>query len=819
MMPPLKLNLLLYFLAYVALCHGADKKEFSAKRVDVGPRIDGKLDESVWDELQPVHFIQTQPKSGEPSPYQTAVQILYTDRSIYIGARLYDPEPSKILKEFGQRDQGDRNADYFGVVFDTYNSGQNGFAFLVSAAGVQTDIYFTADNDDDNWDAVWKSEISFTEDGWIVEMEIPYFSLRFPKQQVQTWGVNFYRKVQRDQEESFWNHVDNAVRGLVNQSGILHGLENIKPPLRLSFSPYVTSIFTHDGFADRGKLSFAGGMDLKYGINESYTLDMSLIPDFSQVQSDNIVYNISAFEVQFNENRQFFTEGTELFNKANLFYSRRIGQTFGRVNYDPETEAVVSRPTAANLINATKISGRGKKGLGLGFFNAITAETFATVRNMENGETRQALVDPLTNFNVLVVDQNLKNNSNINFTNTSVLRVGNGRDANVTGLNMSLRDKNNFYRLSARGSVSNIFEMVDGEKSTDTGYKYFIELAKISGTWQYGLNRNVESDNYRINDLGFLRAPNEISHFGYFGYRMFKPVGIFNRINATLNVSQQGLYKPETFTLFQFFFNANTQFKNFWSVGFNTGITPITGYDYFEPRVAGRYYLQLPSHNFNFWIESDSRKPLLLNAYSGRWARPEWNQNFDWWGVYARYRVNDKLSFSAEVNYETGERNRGFVNKLYDENNELTDIIFGQRELITSTNIVGVNYTFNNKMGLTLRLRHYWSRVNYTHFYSLGQDGDMYPTDYTGLDENGKPLHHANFNAVNIDFVYFLQLAPGSFLNLVWKGSIQSFTNDTRHGYFESLGRATSDPQVNSISLRLTYFIDYMSLKKSLVKG
>jgi hypothetical protein len=806
-------RLLLVLMVVIPLVlTGADKKEFYAKRATDVPRIDGKLDDGCWTDMNPIQFVQTRPNNGELSSYKTAVQVVYTDHAIFIGAKLYDPNPDKILKEFGQRDDGNRNADYFGVVFDTYNSGQNGFAFVVSAAGVQSDIYFTVNNEDNNWDAVWKSSISFDSEGWTVEMEIPYYALRFPKQTVQTWGVNFYRNVKRDQEESFWNHVDNSVQGMVNQSGVLHGLENIKPPLRLSFSPYATSIYTHDGQSGAGKFSFAGGMDLKYGINESYTLDMSLIPDFSQVQSDNIVYNISAYEVQFNENRQFFTEGTELFNKGNLFYSRRIGQTFGRVAYDAETEEVVSEPTAANLLNATKISGRGKNGLGIGFFNAVTAETFAKVRNLESGETRKALVDPLTNFNVFVIDQNLKNNSNINFTNTSVLRFGDARDANVSGLSLSLRDKTNTYQLTARGSVSNIFETVDQEKSVDTGYKYFVEVAKISGTWQYGVSRNVESDNYRINDLGFLRAPNEVSHFAYLGYRVFKPFGIFNRINTNLNLSHQALYKPKEFALFQTFINANAQFKNFWSIGFNTGVTPITGYDFFEPRQPGWYYLQLPSYNVNFWVDSDSRKPLMFSAYRGRWVRPEWDQNFDWWGVYARYRVNNKLSFSAEVNHDAGERNRGYVKKLYDDGGNLTDIIFGQREIITVTNLAGVNYTFNNRMGLNLRIRHYWSKVDYEKYYKLGKDGDMYPTDYTGD-------HNTNFNAVNIDLVYFFQIAPGSFLNLVWKDAIQSLTNDVRLDYFRSLGNAGNDSQVNSISLRLTYFIDYNAVRRGLFNG
>jgi hypothetical protein len=529
-----------------------EKKHYQARRVEESPKIDGRLDEPCWlPEVEPFQFVQSNPDNGALSDFKTEVQVVYDDRAIYIGALLHDPDPTKILREFGPRDDDDRNADLFGVVLDTYNSGINGFAFIVSAAGVQIDTYFTADDDDDAWDAVWKSDVRITDKGWVVEMEIPYFALRFPKQDIQTWGVNFYRNVKRKQEDSFWNHVDNAVQGLVNQSGVLHGIENIKPPLRLSFFPYATAIYTHDGVSGNSGFSFAGGMDMKYGINESYTLDLSLIPDFTQVQSDNIIYNLSPYEVRFNENRQFFTEGTELFNKGNLFYSRRVGQSFVEAEevYDSNVDTLLNNPSAPQLINAIKISGRDKNGLGLGLFNAVTAETVARVSNKSTGEERNVVVDPLTNFNVLVVDKNLKNNSNINFTNTNVTRAGQARDANVSGVSFQLRDKTNTYQASGFGSVDWIQQENEGEKESSSGYKYFLELAKISGTWQYGLNRTVESYDYDINDMGYLQAPNEITHQAWVGYNIFKPTWKINQLNTRFGVEHGQLHKPNEFTV------------------------------------------------------------------------------------------------------------------------------------------------------------------------------------------------------------------------------------------------------------------------------
>ena len=161
------------------------------------------------------------------------------------------------------------------------------------------------------------------------EIFIPYSAIRFGKKKVQDWGLNIMRRRKKSGQDFFWQQVDPNVNGFLTQEGMLLGLEDIKPPLRLQFSPYFSSYVNRDELPDEGEkvvtTPLSGGMDVKYGINQAFTLDMTLIPDFGQAQSDNRVLNLGPFEQKFNENRPFFTEGTELFNKGNLFYSRRIG--------------------------------------------------------------------------------------------------------------------------------------------------------------------------------------------------------------------------------------------------------------------------------------------------------------------------------------------------------------------------------------------------------------------------------------------------------------------------------------------------------------
>src|SRR5690606_12924498 len=301
----------------------------------------------------------------------------------------------------------------FTVYFDTYDDDLNAFEFSVTAAGVQVDARRTSVGYDISWNAAWYSAVQMDEHNWYIEMEIPFSALRFPKSPIQYWGVNFQRGIRRNNEHAYWNEIVPEVSGFINQFGRLSGIKNIKSPIRLSISPYVSSYLNHYSGDEENPESistnFNAGMDLPYGINDAFTLDMILIPDFGQVASDNKVLNLSPFEVQFAENRQFFKEGTELFDKGDFLYSRRIG---GKpMYYDDveeqfaENEEIISKPTESKLINATKVSGRTRKGMGIGMLNAMTSATYATIKN-EDGVEQQVLTNPFTNYSVPAIDQN-----------------------------------------------------------------------------------------------------------------------------------------------------------------------------------------------------------------------------------------------------------------------------------------------------------------------------------------------------------------------------------------------------------------------------
>src|ERR1700694_495829 len=280
---------MLRLLFFIALCSWhvyalSQPKALAAVKALHAPVIDGNLDDAAWQEAPAAtEFIQNFPSFGQPATVHSVVKILYDDNAIYVGAYLYD-NPALIRKQLTARDGEQRqDVDYFSVFFDTYNDQQNGFEFLVTSANVQSDARIGGAHPntglgpfgDNTWDAVWQSQVQMKPDGWTVEMRIPYFSLRFSKKDVQTWGLQFLRFTRRNNESAYWNPVNPNIDGFANQLGEYTGLKNIQPPLRLSFSPYLSTgiRFNPQGSSISSQWLRNGGMDVKYGVNESFTLD------------------------------------------------------------------------------------------------------------------------------------------------------------------------------------------------------------------------------------------------------------------------------------------------------------------------------------------------------------------------------------------------------------------------------------------------------------------------------------------------------------------------------------------------------------------
>lgn len=788
------------------------KKILQAQSTAEPITIDGNLDEAAW-ENAPIatDFIMFEPDNGKPIPEnrKTEIKVIYNNDAIYIGAMMYDDEPNSILKEISQRDNFG-TADIFGVFVNGFNDGQQNFEFFVSAADVQGDCIMTdAIGEDYSWDAVWLSKAKITDKGWVVEIKLPYAALRFSAENKQTWGINFFREIKRERKKYTWTLIDTKIGTFTQQNGELAGIENIKPPTRLFFLPYASYyVNAADGQKTYGTMK--GGMDIKYGINDAFTLDAILIPDFGQTKYDDQILNLSPFEQQFNENRAFFTEGTDLFNKGNIFYSRRIG---GSPTIDPDlndNEKIIENVQNVSLINALKISGRTKNGLGIGVLNAVTEKTFATIKDTISNETRRVVVEPLTNYNVLVLDQRFRKNSSVTFINTNVTRNGHYRDANVTGLAWDLNTKANTYSLFGNAKYSHI-----NSEEDKSGVFTTIGIAETSGKYRYSIGSDFVTKDYDPNDLGINFYTNYYNFYGNANYRILNPTKLFNSFR--LNYNMYAEFNKESGKVQDNTFNANVNLTTVKNNYFGMGITfyPVETNDYYEPRADNRYVI-IPrkieswaslSTNYNKKFALDLNPSFVISDEPGRMA----------YGVEVgpRYRFSDKLLLTYYFTFFRKNNNKGYIDHVDGDDNESTpdNIVFANRNVITYSNTLGGKYALNSTMTFNLSVRQYWSYAENKDILQLEQDGTLTP--YPEYTDN----KNSSFYSWNADLSYSWWFAPGSQVSVLYRNSADNFERTIDKQFKDNVTALLNNDALKHVfSISVKYFIDYNAVKNKIRK-
>jgi hypothetical protein len=782
---------------FITLDASGQKKTLFAQSTNESIIIDGSINEQAWitDSNIATDFIMFEPDNGKPINInkKTEVKVLYDNEAIYISAMLHDNEPNKIQKEITNRDVFGVS-DHFSVSINGFNDGQQDFRFFVSAANIQMDCLATEGNEDFSWDAIWESKATITDFGWVVEMKIPYAALRFSNAKKQTWGLNFMREIKRDVQKYTWNRVNTKIGAVITQAGTLEGIENIKPPIRLFFIPYVSAYYQQDDFtADR---TFKGGLDVKYGINDSFTLDAILVPDFGQTKFDNAILNLEPFEQRLDENRPFFTEGTNLFNIGNLFYSRRIGGAPSTYPDIAANEEVTNYPSSVNLINAVKVSGRTEKGLGIGFLNAITEKTSATLENTATKEKRKEVVEPLTNYNVLVLDQRFRQNSSVSFVNTNTTRNGSFRDANVSALLFDLSTKANSYNLYGDFKYSSINAIEDYN-----GFKTSLNFAKTSGKYRYSLSGRYTSRDYDNNDLGINFYNNFNNLYSNLSYRILNPTKQFNTFkfqnefslayDNTTGKLQEGYYKPTI--------KATTKRNHYFELGLD--IKPFEAYDFYEPRIFGRY-LQVPKSISGYSGVEFNRNNAFTFDFTLNFAKfdQEGRSNYGI-AVAPKYRFNDKFSIYLIIDYNNKTNDLGWVGF------ESSDIIIGKRNREILQNDLTGKYSINDKMTLNLTARYYWSYSDNQAFFTLQNDGALSPNNTYLLNRN------RNFNSWNLDLSYSWWFAPASELSILYRNYAQEGSRNVERRLNTNLKNVFDSNMTNILSVSVRYFIDYNVIK------
>ena len=676
---------------------GAPGSVARAARVTVTPKIDGLLNDPVWQSAQPIgDFVQRDPDEGQPATEATEVRVLYSNDALWIAIRASDSRARDIVAILSRRDDYSPS-DEVTVMIDSYRDRRTAFAFTVNAAGVKRDAFLYEDtNRDDRWDAVWDAKTSVDSAGWSAEFKIPFSQIRFSGAANQTFGFNVSRRISRNNETQFWRLVPKQSSGYVSLFGELTNLDGIKPPRRFELLPY-TAATNHSRPATPGNPFEPGvtrranfGGDVKVGLTSALTLTATVNPDFGQVEADPAVVNLSAFESFFAERRPFFTEGLDLFrfrlsdgdgngdgSSEELFYTRRIGRApQGGANPRGGFAQLIDRTT---ILSAAKVSGKTRSGWSLGMLGALTDREEAQVLSGA-GQRFTDAVEPRTGYGVARIQRELRNGQTvISLFGTSVNR---SLPENLSwlhssaysgGLNWSHRFAANTYQLSGRlaGSLvrgspeallltqqssaryfqrpDNDYTELDSTRTSLSGFDLGLNAGRTAGKFRWNANVSARSPGFEVNDLGFMRETDFLGQSIWLNRRWLEPGKVFRRFN--LNVNQWSSY---TFGWDRRNLggnlNLNYTLLNYWNgwMGLNRnlgGLSPTA-------LRGGPAFIKPPQTNGWFGFETDSRRAFrtggngwgYIEDESGSWGYGV-NLNFSW-----RPSPNVDLSASPGLN-------------------------------------------------------------------------------------------------------------------------------------------------------------------------
>lgn len=636
------------------------KRKYTTKQVQTSPIIDGDLTDLIWNEVPwEEDFTQLSPAEGDKPSQKTKFKIIYDENNLYLAVRCYDTDPSKIVKRLSRRDGFD--GDWIEINLDSYRDLRSAYSFTVTAAGVKGDEFMSQNgaNWDRSWNPIWFVKTNIDEEGWTAEFKIPFTQLRFTDKEEQVWGMELQRMNFRMQERSLWQRIPRSVSGWASNFGELQGIKNIKPQKQIEIQPYIvgqTETFEKEignPFATGKRSSTNVGLDGKIGITNNLTLDFTINPDFGQVEADPSAISLDGFQIFQEEQRPFFVENKNIFDfqvtkaeaggpytRDNVFYSRRIGRSPQGYTTAGAGE-FVKRPGNTSILGAAKFSGKTKSGLSIGILEAVTQEEFAEIDN--NGTRRKEVVEPFTNYFLTRLQKEYNNSNtliggifsatNRNLNNTNITSIHNaaytgGIDVKHQWNNRTWYAEGDFIMSKVLGSKQSIFNTqtslrhnfqrvdathvnVDPNKTSLTGTGGNVKIGKNGGgSFNFESGVTWRSPELEMNDMGFQRNADDITHYNWMAYRSLKPFSIFRSLQINYNHYVSWNFEGKH-TYLGLNNNANATFTNNWGTGYGLHYAAV---DFSDAALRGGPMLRLPkSLETSWYLRSDERKKLQFN--------------------------------------------------------------------------------------------------------------------------------------------------------------------------------------------------------------
>jgi len=835
----------------------------TSRLVTAKPVIDGKLDDECWKVgTWAGDYTQFIPDEGAKPTYPTEMNIQYDDKNLYIAFRAYDDEPDKILQLAGGRD--DIVGDMVGINFDSYRDYRTGFEFTITAWGQKVDlVLFNPMNWDFNWDAVWKGKVGLEDSAWVAEMEVPFSQLRYSNQDEQVWGLHTWRWIERLQEESNWEKQSKTGPGMMYNFGEFRGIKGLPRSRRLEIMPFALGDLSTmekeqgNSFTENGRIWGGNvGLDAKIGVSSNFTVDLTINPDFGQVESDPSVMNLTAFETFYEEKRPFFLEGLTIFDNKfdnnSLFYSRRIGHS-PSLTINPNDSLFVDSPDNTTILSAVKFSGTTSKGLSVGLIQSLTANEYARLSDADGNRSNQK-VEPITNYMVARIQKGYNAGNTVfggmltstnRFIDESSMEFL-VSDAYTGGFDLlhHMKDKEFFIDARLIGSyVSGSEEAIsrlqessvhyyqrpgagylnyDTTSTTLSGYGGKFRIGKGSkGFWRYSTGVTWLSQGLDLNDLGYMNTADAINQQNEVSYFVNQPVSIFRTYDVTLEQFNawnfNGTYLGSGGHL-----SFTSEFTNQWRLGANI-IYHSKGFD--TRILRGGHNMLMPSSFTLFGnLRSDPSKKIIAvlgyryeksdnNSGSSNQVEP---------GLTVRPITNLKIGVTA--NYEVNTNSLQYVTTKY--------FPTGNRYILGTIDQKTLGLTFRVDLNLTpeFSIQYYGSPfVSRGSYSELKRVTDSEATDYNdrfsvfsnpqivgntyGLDEDddmvadyyiGNP--DFNFHEFRSNLVAKWEYRLGSFIYLVWSSERTGRTGSSDASIGESYRELSNVFPNNIFLIKLNYW-------------
>jgi hypothetical protein len=850
-----------------------EKKVYLTKFAEETPVIDGLANETSWDKVEWAgDFIQSEPEENKPPSQKTEFKILFDANNLYVFIRAHDTEAGKISRILSRRDNF--TGDMVEVNIDSYFDKQTAFSFTAMASGAKGDeaVSQNGQNWDRNWNPVWYLATRIDDEGWSAEMRIPYSQLRFSNKEEQVWGLQISRHIYRLEERSTWQYIPKGSPGTIHLFGELHGIKNIKPRKQIEVLPYILARTDRyekeegNPFADGKSSLVSAGLDGKFGITNDLTIDLTINPDFGQVEADPSEVNLTAFETYFSEKRPFFIEGNNIFqfepnqtivinnmSADNLFYSRRIGRY---PHYSPalEQNEYIKIPESTTILGAAKLSGKTRKGLSIGILESITSEENATIDH--EGTRRNQPVEPLTSYFTARLQQDInKGETIIGGIVTSVNRDINIPELTflpVSALTGGIDFTHYWNKRTWYFSGNTEFSSVKGSKESilalqTSSARYFqrpdanylsldsslTNLKGIGGTiklgrssdkkFQFETSLTMRSPGLEFNDLGYMRYSDVIHHGSWAAYYIRNPFSIFNNFYLNMNYWFYMDFSGK-FLSFNTNMNFNTQFRNRWRL--NGGITRQSE-NISRSLLRGGSSIKYPGDvSINLNLNSDGSKKLEI--YGGilrNIGDADSKNNSEFWGGVT-YKPLNSLSVSLEPDFSSEKVLLQYLacNNYHGDQR----YIFGELSQKTLNTVIRINYSINPNLTVEYYGQPFISAGRYSNYkvitnpyaddfssrYHVFTGNEISPDgincnideDQDGIYDYSVCNQDFNFRQFRSNLVLRWEYLPGSTLYLVWSQGRTSTANNGRYDFNMDIDELFSAVPRNIFLIKFSYW-------------